>query len=280
MMHAAEEKRMKRNRIRLKNSGGFTLIVVMATLAILGIALIGIYEMVIQQQRGYLVQEDVSEAQQDIRVAMEMMASEIRMAGMDLPNTVLPICPAIPACTDSNPDSITINLTSGASTFLVPNAGVVTDGIQVFVQSVDGFLAGIVNIIRPASKALISSHTISGPVVSGPPAAIPLGTPSPDPNLLQAGDMVVMPNFTVTYDLVGQQLRRNGVVLAENIQNLQFSYILNTGTESNAPPANSRDIQAVRITVISSTTKAVSQLGGANRNRQLSTVVKLRNLEL
>lgn len=264
---------------RLKNTQGFSLIEMMMVVAIFGIVLIGLNEMMIQQQRFYIMQEDVSEAQQDIRVAMQMMSSEIRRAGSHVPNTVIPVCPAAPACTNGNPDSITINITNGSSTFLIPNGSSVVDGTskKVYVQSIAGFSTGVVNIIRPLSRALVSSHTIS---MGGPealPAAIPLDTPSPDGSLLQAGDLVAQVPFTVTYSLAGGDLQRNGVSLAENIQNLQFRYISVTGVETDAPPSNPLDIRAVRITITSNTSKDVSDYNGAARTRQLSTLVKIRN---
>ncbi|HEX9756987.1 MAG TPA: prepilin-type N-terminal cleavage/methylation domain-containing protein [Nitrospiria bacterium] len=267
----------------LKNSFGFTLIEMMVVVVILGVSMIWIFEMVVNQQKGYLIQEEVSEAQQDIRVAMDMIAAEIRRAGADIPKGVIPLCPAAPACTNSNPDSISFSITNGFSTFLVPSGGLVVDGgaTKVYVQSINGFIGGVVNILRPGSKELISSHTISaGGPLPGPPAEIPLDTPAPDSAVLRPGDMVVYPPFIVTYDLVGTSLRRNGVTLAENIQDLQFSYISSSGTETAVPPANSLDIRAVRITISSGTTKDVSQIGGAARTRQLSTIVKVRNLEL
>jgi prepilin-type N-terminal cleavage/methylation domain-containing protein len=274
------EKKEKEFQRIWKNSCGFTLIEMMVTVAILSIVLYGIYELVIQQQRGYVIQEEVSEIQQDIRIALDLMASEIRRAGADVPNTTIPICPPAPACTNGVSDSITFSITNGISTFLVPNAGAggaVADTTQVFVNNTNGFLAGVVNILRPISRTLVSAHTISGASGGG---AIPLNTPVVDPSILQAGDMVVFQPFTVTYDLAGTDLRRNGVVLAENIQDLQFSYISNTGIETATPPLNSLDIRAVRITITSATMRDVSDFGGAARTRQLSTIVKTRNLEI
>ena len=278
-----EEKKKEVQRV-WKNSCGFTLIEMMVAVAILSIALYGIYELVIQQQRGYVIQGEVSEIQQDIRIALDMMASEIRRAGADIPNTTIPICPPVPACTNGASDSITFSITNGISTFLMPNAGaVVADANQVFVKNTNGFLGGVVNIIRPASRELVTGHTISGPVVppgGGNPGEIPLNTPALDPTILRAGDMVVFPPFTVTYDLVGTNLQRNGVVLAENILDLQFSYISSAGVETATPPISSLDIRAVRITITSTTMRDVSNVVGAARTRQLSTIVKTRNLEI
>lgn len=62
---------------------GFTLVELMIALVV-GVIVIGaIYATYIVQQRSYTVQETVAEAQQNIRVAMMVMAQDIRMAGYD-----------------------------------------------------------------------------------------------------------------------------------------------------------------------------------------------------
>ncbi len=283
MMSLSLKKEQNDQASMLRNSLGFTLVEMMIMLAILGVSMIWVFDLMVQQQKGYTVQGEVSEAQQDIRVAMEMMSAELRNTGADMPKTVIPICANVGDCINGNPDTITFSITNGISTFLVPVGGEVVDAgsTKVYVRSIDGFIAGVVNIIRPMTREIIQSYTISagGPQV-GPPSEIPLESPSPDATLLQPGDMVVYPSFTVNYALAGTNLQRNGVTLAENIQDLQFSYISNMGVETDVPPASSWDIRAVRITITSATTKDVSELSGSARTRTLSTVVKLRNLSV
>ena len=64
-----------------KNEPGFTLIEIMIALAIAGILLVSIYNMYISQSRTYTVQEQVSEMQQNARVAMDIISRNIRTAG-------------------------------------------------------------------------------------------------------------------------------------------------------------------------------------------------------
>ena len=73
------------NRTR-KNELGFTLIEIMIALAIAGILLVSIYNLYISQSRTYTVQEQVSDMQQNARVAMDMISRDIRMAGFGQPS--------------------------------------------------------------------------------------------------------------------------------------------------------------------------------------------------
>ena len=280
-MENSMSRKLKRSQWIWKNSLGFTLIEMMVTVAILGIAMFAIFELVVQQQRGYVMQGEITEIQQDIRIALDFMVSEIRMAGSGVPIGMVPIC-APGGCTDSNPDTITVSF-STISTFLQPNGGVV--GIeggtpQVFVNSIGSFLNGQINIIRPLDKTVISTHNIQG-IVIGPPAAIQIQN-VPKAFVLgdvREGDMVVMQPTAVTYSVLNGALLRNGVILAQNIEDLQFSYINDFGIETDIPPIDPTTIRAVRVTIRSNTTREASQFLGADRTRQLSTVVKLRNLE-
>jgi len=62
---------------------GFTLVELMVTLVIAMIISGAAYAAFTVQQRNYTVQEDVAEMQQSIRLALELMAREMRMAGFD-----------------------------------------------------------------------------------------------------------------------------------------------------------------------------------------------------
>lgn len=65
------------------NPNGFTLIEVMITLAISGIALAAIYGVFISSSHSYRTQEGAVDAQQRARVGLDFMVRNIRMAGLD-----------------------------------------------------------------------------------------------------------------------------------------------------------------------------------------------------
>jgi len=62
---------------------GFTLIELLIAMAITGIVSAAIYTAFQSQQQSYLTQDQVTEMQQNLRAAMDIMVREIRMAGCD-----------------------------------------------------------------------------------------------------------------------------------------------------------------------------------------------------
>ena len=65
----------------LNGQSGVTLIELLIALAISSVLIAGIYRMFIQQQMTYATQEQVSDMQQNVRVAINRMLREVRMAG-------------------------------------------------------------------------------------------------------------------------------------------------------------------------------------------------------
>lgn len=62
---------------------GFTLVELLVVMVIAGIVLASIYSAYYSQQRSYTTQDQVAAMQQNLRVGMEMMVTEMRMAGYD-----------------------------------------------------------------------------------------------------------------------------------------------------------------------------------------------------
>ncbi len=62
---------------------GVTLIELLVALVIASLIMAGVYKVVISQGKAYNVQEQVVEVQQGMRIAMDQMVNDIRMAGYD-----------------------------------------------------------------------------------------------------------------------------------------------------------------------------------------------------
>jgi len=75
----------------LKNAKGVTLIELLIALVISAILTGGIYRTFIHQQRSYTTQEQVADMQQNVRVAINRMMREVRMAGFGNLQGVLPV---------------------------------------------------------------------------------------------------------------------------------------------------------------------------------------------
>jgi prepilin-type N-terminal cleavage/methylation domain-containing protein len=74
-----------------KNSKGVTLLELLIALVISAILIGGIYRTFIHQQRTYATQEQVADMQQNVRVAINRMMREIRMAGFGSLTAILPV---------------------------------------------------------------------------------------------------------------------------------------------------------------------------------------------
>jgi type IV pilus assembly protein PilW len=69
----------------LKNNKGFTLIEILVALVIDFVVLAGIYTAFYSQQKSHVKEQQVVDAQQNVRGAAEFMVREIRLAGMERP---------------------------------------------------------------------------------------------------------------------------------------------------------------------------------------------------
>jgi len=62
---------------------GFTLVEILVAMVISGFVMTAIYATYQSQQRSYILQDEIAKMQQNLRAAMFMMTSELRMAGFD-----------------------------------------------------------------------------------------------------------------------------------------------------------------------------------------------------
>ena len=76
------ELKINKNNLTSKEQG-FTLIEILIAMAITGIVSAAIFTAFQSQQKTYIIQENVAVMQQNLRVGMDMMVREIRMAGYD-----------------------------------------------------------------------------------------------------------------------------------------------------------------------------------------------------
>jgi type IV pilus assembly protein PilW len=96
-------KKMKR-----LNRKGVTLIELLVALVICGMVAAGIYQVFIAQSKTYTVQEQVTEVQQSVRSAMEILLRDLRMAGYDSDSLLSTITITSPVANLSD-NAITVN---------------------------------------------------------------------------------------------------------------------------------------------------------------------------
>ena len=90
------------------NRKGVTLIELLVALVITGMVAAGIYQVFIAQSKAYTVQDQVTEVQQSVRSAMEILLRDLRMAGYDSDNLLSTITINSPIANLSD-NAITVN---------------------------------------------------------------------------------------------------------------------------------------------------------------------------
>ena len=265
---------MGRNLFRKKN--GLTLIELIIALVLSSILIAALYRVFISQQKIFMVQDQVSDIQQNVRIAISQMTKKIRMAGyggniLDIFNNINGFSDIV---TPAN-DSITIlfadqvgvlkqNTLEGNNQLKVTNASIFNmdrkkylclNGLDnYFVNSITGDTITLTTPLReghPVNEAvyLVKAITYSIGLSSGKPA-----------------------------------LRRNentgggAQPLAENMENLQFTYFDANGNLTMNP----KDIQMIRVVVTVKTNLSDPEYKGGDgyRRRILSSYIKVRNIEL
>ncbi|MDH4100335.1 MAG: prepilin-type N-terminal cleavage/methylation domain-containing protein [Nitrospirota bacterium] len=278
----------------MKDQRGISLVEVMMVLAVMGFVLAAVYGFYVSQVKSHYIQEEVVDVQQNLRVVMAVMTKDIRMSGFLVPSGSNPIN-ALTDGAGGSADSVTLNMTTSIHAYARMTAD--ASGTS-FTASVDPGDAGqfgvghLVKVVKTETSASMGTCTVSAVGAS----SLTLNGCSASVNATK-GDIIARipvggtahPN-TVAYQIItggscpsGRNcLARvsNGSthVLAENMtaNGLQFSYLLDNGTETNIP-ADLTQVRAIRMTLTGETAREVAKVGGADRQRQLTSVVSMRN---
>lgn len=242
----------------MKRTRGFTLIELMIAMAILLLVVVYLTEMLTRQSRAYTVVDQVTEAQQNLRAIADLLERELRVSGFLVPegaavcgvdqtngSDVLFVSDS-DALDPGNENQLGIgasilggfNGTGGNEALTLDDA--VIDGLAFydtdgdgnadsdFLESVNPFRTGGVIVVDRANPGRGVACGILTNVNSGANTirvdftsngAAPAGTP------LAAGgpaDLVAVPAHV--YTVVNTQLLRDGMVLADDVEDLQFAF--------------------------------------------------------
>jgi prepilin-type N-terminal cleavage/methylation domain-containing protein len=282
---------------RLRACKGLTLIELLVAMAISAILIAAIYRTFIGQHRTYTVQEQVVDMQQNARVAINRMMREIRMAGFGNVSMVLPNFMAKDGPFDNiikpydnknnvgqNDDQITIIGAFEKVSVLAIDHAAGTNIIQLPNLSKDDFdpnsnkkyicIGGLESHIVTKIDESKKEVSLNGNLINSHKSGIP-----------------VFKIKAITYKLNLQKgmpvLEREdntdgggGQDIAENIENLQFRYILDDESESDSPPDPSK-IRMVKVTVTARTSMSDPEFkGGAGgfRRRTIASNILVRNI--
>jgi prepilin-type N-terminal cleavage/methylation domain-containing protein len=283
------------------NRKGITLIELLVALTISGILVAGVYRTFVSQQHTYTVQDQVVDMQQNVRLAINRMTREIRMANFGkqlyvnagrtygdplyynddffkkggamygtFSNVITP---------GAGGTSVTVVGAYQAKTTLSAIAS--TGSNSIFVNDVSSFDTGTNQYI---SINGLESHRIISIDVANKELQFPGWDTLTDAH--QPGEPVYLV-MAITYSigpfegksclLRDDNLGAGPQPVAENVENLQFAYFDANGN----PTANPPDIRMIQLTIIARTDKTDPELAKAGdgfRRRTLTTNIQLRNL--
>lgn len=226
-----------RSRWRRAESG-FTLVELMAGLVIALVIVAAGFTAMTSSNKAAQANDQAAETQQNVRLAMELLSRDIKMAGFGMTAPVGACATAIvpadntPAGADSGPDSVSLVVPSTSNVAPVWTLAVQATGPFTTIQLQAGAVAAMqaaglaVNGVVSVGGAVSGTVTaIAGNVLTlgnqvGPPAVFPIGTPV---YLLQCVNYAISTN-PVTCGNNGPCLVRGGVAITDGIEDLQLAY--------------------------------------------------------
>lgn len=273
---------------KFKKDQGMTLVELLVALVISGLLLAAAYRTFIGQQKTFVVQDQVVDMQQNMRAAINRMMTELRMSGFGNVSMVLPV--TIGANTFNN--AVNLNTpTAGALTIVSAVGGTSTltneGGVgqtQVVVStltdaqgnalfdtgnrkyiSVGGLDSHMITSIDSGTKTI----TLNGPLTF----YHPVGTPVYTIRALSYWVAVVSGIPTLLRD---ENMGAGAQPQADNIENLQFTYLDASGN----PTANPTDIRIVRVSLTARAERQDPDLnnGDGYRRRQIASNIHLKNM--
>jgi prepilin-type N-terminal cleavage/methylation domain-containing protein len=295
-----------------RNEHGFTLVELLIVAAMLGMVMTALYSVYVSHQRSAYTSDETVEVQQNLRIAMDSISRDLRTAGLLLKTGVTGTTP-ISAGTTGSTLFISSGCPSGIITRITPSPSPKTGTASpnTFTVDNDGSVSAFSNndyvrILRPVDKTQPGGtdrkYQVAGtPGVNSITLNTVTGFPDPTGVNFNTGDVICKiissaptPPNTIQYYLgntgtcpAGQQClirvdetgSRN--VIAQNMANLQFQYLLDgypLPNETSAPTTTTLGtIRAVRVTATGQTATTVALSGNQPKTRQMETLIQLRN---
>ena len=270
------------------NRKGMTLIELLVALTISGILVGGVYRTFVSQQHTFTVQDQIVDMQQNVRLAINRMTRELRMAGFGRTGAVF----FSQGKVHGNYDHVvtpggggsSVTVVGGYQTLTTLAANAPSGSTSIQVNDASGFNTGTKQYISINGT---ESHQILK--ITGNQIDFKGGAILADSHL--AGEPVFLV-MAITYSIgvfdgKSALLRDDNLGLgpqpvAENIDSLQFRYVMNTGeTLDVVPAARFDDIRMIQVNLVARTDQTDPELaktGDGFRRRRLISNIQLRNL--
>ena len=279
---------------KMRSDSGFTLIELLISIAVSGIVLAGLVSVFTTSNRAYTRQDETATLQQSLRVAKMNLERDIRMAGCGfgttfnyLGNQIYPLTNIDADPLNTNSDSLTIsyvNYSDPCSAALPQLTPISITGTGAIITVSPGlgsatfpeyalwntgplppcdtgqFLAVYTRSVAAGNATLRMSDVINITGIVSPPYTLRCtglvdGTPPPNSsiNFFKATQLVTV---TYSYNSNDRTLTQNAQVLAENIEDLQFTF----GLDTEVPPDGNVDSWIYNATMIPAQQTQVRQV--------------------
>jgi type IV pilus assembly protein PilW len=311
---------------------GFTIIELLIAVALGLVILAGLFRTFKVQQDSYIIQDQVSAMQQNLRAAMHFITRDLQMAGyytnFDRNNRQLdwndldgdsnpannmetgrPLLFAVnnasTAGIKANTDVIVIVKAGSEGRTLTAGEGSSGGAISLSNRDFDGDGTADLNNTGKKFGLLVKEDLSFADFFQVDSASGSINPPAGLTENYTSGDTVYRTDiiiYRVTDDAARPCLVRKNLgddsgyqVIAENIDNLQFRYLLNDGTWTNDPTGNQARVRAVEVLLVARTafaqrgyrdtssitfgTETIS-VNDSYRRKTLNSLVKTRNVGL
>lgn len=271
----------------LKRSAGFSLVEMVVSTAILGIIVSSALSLYLTQQKQWLIQEQVAEMQQSVRVSMDELTRNLRMAGCgDFPAGLQPILSV-----DADPDSLTLrqslsdcHVTIGKNT--QTNKMHTHDDVECFQTGLRAFIWDDTGQQEWFTVDHVDTNEGEGwyEIYSESNLANVYDTDD-DPQVMVMSEATYYVDQITDQDHPVLMRSTNGLpaqAFAEDIEDFQVVYLMKDGSTTSAP-ASLGDVRVVRIELRSRTARqdqdwTDEDYDDGYRRRTLSSWIDVRNM--
>jgi prepilin-type N-terminal cleavage/methylation domain-containing protein len=266
--------------IRKNNRRGMTIIELLISVAIGVIVTTAAMSLYITEHKQFLVQGSISDMQSSLRAASQELASKIRLAGYNVADPTMAI-----RASNTNPDTITIGYDPGIT------CGSIAVNNQMPQTSAELRVSGDLSCIEEGDTLYIYDPTTRYGEnfictnVQASAGHLQHNTTSLHESY-PVGSRILRQNFFKYYIDATNAAHPNlmiqtGIgapqIYAENISNLNLSYVMSSGAVVDVPSVVSM-VREVIIRVNARSDQTDSDLQNQYRTRSLTTRVKVRNL--